>query len=120
MVSGNDGEFQSQSPKETSEPRVSKTLPQEFSDLLDAVLQETIGSENREWLDLVRRVAQRSQLEDGNCREAAEELVRAILDQRFGQKRFSNRLVVRIAGTLMESPDAVARLSSLWREARQS
>lgn len=120
MVSGNEGEFQSQSSQEASELSGGKAASREFSDLLDAILQETTGSENHESLDLVRRVAKNSQIKDGNCREAAEELVRAILDQQFVGKRFPQRLVVRIAGSLMESPDAVARLAKLWREARQS
>lgn len=119
MAAGSEGEYLSQPQMEKSESGTAKSLSQELSSLLETVLQETTGSENRQSLDLVLKVARNSKHDQANCKEALEELVRAIVDQRFGAKRFSNRLVTSIAASLFESPEAMSRLGKLWQEARK-
>lgn len=120
MVAGNESEYQPQASTEKVESGGGKLLPQELAVLLETVIQETIGTENRQSLDLVIRVARQSRFENGNSREAVEELVRAIVDHRFGAKKFSGRLVRSISTTLLESPEAVTRIAKLWGEARSS
>lgn len=120
MVAGNESEYEPQSGIERTESSSGKQMPQELARLLETIIQETTGSENHESLNLVLNVAKQSRFEKGNSREAVEELVRAIVDHRFGAKKFSNRLVRGIATTLLESPEALNRLSKLWQEARST
>lgn len=116
------GEGESKRPSKESEieANVGKPLPQELSNLLEAVLQETTGSENRESLNLVTRVARNSRFEQANTLEAIEELVREIVDAKFGKNKLSARLVRNIASSLLETPEAMNRISRLWQEARDS
>jgi len=120
MAAGSEGEYPSPSRPDGTEAGIGKTLSQELTSLLETILHETTGKENQESQNLVTRVARNSQHEEANSREALEELVRAIVDQRFGAKRFSTRLVRSIAASLLESPEAMTRLTRLWREARES
>jgi len=89
-------------------------------ELLDAVLRETLGSANREALDLIFAVARRSSYPDTTHIEAVEEVVQAIMQNRFGKRLFTRRLIQRIAGSLIEEPEATIRLERLWQEARAS
>lgn len=95
-------------------------LPEVFSELLEAVLNETVEGEGAESYQLISSVARQSNLDDSENPAAMQEVVRAIVDRRFGTGRLSNNLVRRIAGSLMEIPEVTRRLSQLWQEARQS
>ena len=87
-------------------------------ELLDAVLRETLGSTNREALELIFEVARQSDYPDTTHIEAVEEVVQAIVKNRFGKRLFTRRLIHRIASTLVEEPEATVRLERLWQEAR--
>lgn len=88
--------------------------------LLEAVLRETMGSSNREALEAVFQVARDSQYPDTSQVAAVEELVRAIMRSRFGSRKFTRRLIHRIACSLIETPEATIRIERLWQEARAS
>lgn len=88
--------------------------------LLDAVLRETMGNSNQAALDLIFDVARKSEYADTSHIEAVEELVRAIMKRSFGTRKFSRRLIHRIACSLVEAPEATVRIERLWQEARSS
>jgi hypothetical protein len=88
--------------------------------LLEAVLRETMGSTNQEALELIFSVARESKYEDTTTIEAVAEVVRKIIQHRFGERRFSERAIKRIAHSLVEAPEATIRLERLWQEARSS
>ena len=89
-------------------------------ELLELVLHETVAKGSRESLDLIFEVARNSQWEDTSHIEAVEEVVAAIVKRRFGPRRFSRRLIGRIARSLVEAPEATVKLERLWQEARFS
>lgn len=88
--------------------------------LLDAVLRETMGSSNREALELIFQVARASSYDDTSRIEPVEEVVRAIVKYRYGTRTFSRKLIHRIACSLIEAPEATIKLERLWQEARAS
>lgn len=88
--------------------------------LLETVLRETMGSTNREALELLFAVARQSVYPDTTHIEAVEEVVQAIVENRFGGRKFPPPLIQRIACTLIEAPEATIKLERLWQEARTS
>lgn len=90
------------------------------SELLEAVLLETMTDSNRESLELIFGVARDSQYADTANIHAVEEVVQAILAKRFRRLHFSRRLLNRIAQSLIEDPEATVKLERLWQEARAS
>jgi uncharacterized protein (DUF2267 family) len=120
MAANNAGEFENQSePKELLAGDSSK-LSQELSELLLEVLRETDGRGSRQDLELLTEVARKSKIEHGDDPAAIREVVLAIVDDRFGVGRFTERLVGRISETLAEIPEASRRLAKIWREARRA
>ncbi|MEZ6136665.1 MAG: hypothetical protein R3C53_17350 [Pirellulaceae bacterium] len=88
--------------------------------LLDAVLRETMGTANQAALDLIFDVARRSEYSNTAEIKAVEQVVQAIIKFKFGARKFSSRLINRIACTLIETPEATVKLERLWQEARAS
>lgn len=88
--------------------------------LLEAVLRETMGSSNQDALELILSVARESEYEDTTNIDAVAEVVRKIIKHRFGKRAFSERVIKRIANTLIEAPEAAIKLERLWQEARSS
>jgi hypothetical protein len=101
----------------SADPAVSRSEEQK---LLEAVLRETMGSTNREALELLFAVARQSAYPDTTHIEAVEEVVQAIVKNRFGSRKFPPHLIHRIACTLIEAPEATIKLERLWQEARTS
>ncbi len=89
-------------------------------ELLDTVLRETLRNNNREALELIFAVARNSEYPDTGSIHAVEEVVKAIMKHRFGNRQFTRRLIHRIACSLIEEPEATIRLERLWQEARAS
>lgn len=90
------------------------------SELLEAVLHETVANSNAESLELIFSVARASNFADTTQIGAVEEVVRAIIAKRFGNIKFSSRLIKRISQTLIETPEATVKLERLWQEGRAS
>lgn len=120
MATENSGEFGASYESSETHRDLSDGLHGEMSELLEAVLQETIQEGSTESLQLLVRVARRSEFDSPDNPAAMQQVVRAIVDQRFGIGKFSNSLVRRIASSLLEIPEVTRRLSQLWQEARQS
>jgi hypothetical protein len=111
-------EDRERSPREESvsgEPAASRSEEQK---LLETVLRETMGSTNREAMELLFAVARQSAYPDTTHIEAVEEVVQAIMKNRFGSRKFPTHLIHRIACTLIEAPEATIKLERLWQEAR--
>jgi len=105
-------------PREESLSAEPGSSPSEEQKLLETVLRETMGSSNREALELLFAVARQSAYPDTTHIGAVEEVVQAIVKNRFGNRHFTPRLIHRIACTLIEAPEATIRLERLWQEAR--
>jgi hypothetical protein len=120
MATENSGEFEGFLESSEINRDFSGSLQGEMSELLEAVLKETTEEGNTESLQLLVRVARRSEFDSPDHPAAMQQVVRAIVDQRFGIGKFSNNLVRRIASSLLEIPEATRRLCKLWQEARQS
>jgi hypothetical protein len=86
--------------------------------LLERVLQETINADNVQALNLIQGVAKKSSYPDSTDVNAVMEVVRAIVDRRFGPNRIGQGLIRRVASSLSESPEASIRLERIWQEAR--
>jgi hypothetical protein len=86
--------------------------------LFDAVLRETMERTDQAALELIFSVARKSSYPDTSRVEAVEELVRAIMKARFGARKFTRRLIHRIACSLIETPEATIRMERLWQEGR--
>ncbi len=90
------------------------------SELLEAVLHETVANSDRASLELILDVARKSEYADTTDIRAVEEVVRAIVARRFGTLKFSRRMIQRISQTLVEDIEATVKLERLWQEARAS
>lgn len=93
---------------------------EDSNELLEKVVQETLNASNFEALNLIRAVAARSEYADSTDPGAVMEVVRAIVDRRFGVGRIGNSLVRRVGASLVDSPEATVRLERIWREARSN
>lgn len=88
--------------------------------LLERVVQETLQASSLESLQLIQAVAKRSRFRDTTDPASVVEVVRAIVDRRFGVGKIGQSLVRRVAHSLVESPEACVRLERIWQEARNS
>jgi hypothetical protein len=111
---------ENQERKPTQQPDEQETAASREQDLLETVLQETLGRSNSEALKLITEVARTSKFKGSTEVGATEEVVRAILKNRFGARKFSGSFISRVATSLMEIPEAAIRLERLWQEARAS
>jgi hypothetical protein len=96
------------------------TQDQDEQDLLETILSDSMSGSNGESLKLIFQVARASEYKDTSRIGAVEEFVRAILQQRFGGRKFSSGFVNRVASALIEVPEAAVKLEHLWQEARAS
>lgn len=88
--------------------------------LLESVLRETMAAtSSTDALQLISEVARRSKYPDVSEMRAVEEVVRAIIAKRFGERRLGGQLIRRVAELLVEDPEATVRLHRVWNEARR-
>lgn len=88
--------------------------------LLETILRDTMGNSNSEILNLVFQVARASSHKDTSRIGAVEEFVRAIINRKFGSRRFPAGFINRVACSLIDVPEAAVKLERLWQEARAS
>ncbi|MBX3421651.1 MAG: hypothetical protein KF752_08855 [Pirellulaceae bacterium] len=93
-------------------------LSSELNELLEAVLNETRGRENSESLEWLISVARKSKYDEINSIDPVKEVVKAILSRQFGERRLTPRLLQHVAAALYESPEAMSKLSNLWKKAK--
>ncbi len=88
------------------------------SELLDAVLRETVGKmSDQEAHRLISAWISEQPIGQEIGYESVLSLVRYLLGQRFNKLTFPESQVASIARWLWEDPAAKARLERLWREA---
>lgn len=88
--------------------------------LLESVLRVTMAATSSgDALQLITDVARRSRFEDITDLRAVEEVVRAIVKKRFGERRLGSQLIRRVAEALIDDPEATVRLHRVWSEARR-
>ncbi len=88
--------------------------------LLETILRDTMSKSNGEALKLIFQVARTSAYEDTSRIGAVEEVVRAIIKSKFGERKFPASFINRVACSLIDLPEAAVKLERLWQEARTS
>ncbi|MCA9194415.1 MAG: hypothetical protein KDB03_21745 [Planctomycetales bacterium] len=90
----------------------------EDSELLDAVLKETLNNSSHDALELIFDVARASRYENTTDIRAVEEVVREIVTRRLGMRKLSPRVIRVVAQTLIDEPEVAVKLERLWQEGR--
>ena len=107
-------EFQSDAVPEYL-PEMSTEHP---SEILEAVLRETIDELSRDSLELVMQVAKSSNQQTANSLQAVQEIVERVVSQRLKLPGIPRSMARNIAQAILETPEAAEKLDRIWQEAR--
>ncbi len=123
--SGDERPARSDSPKGEDRPAApppsSQAANELAGELLECVVRETLSAVNDEaTVERMKTFARRNAAREVTDPEVAEELLRVIVQSRFGKLSLPSELPRWLAETLLDDPDASQRLQSLWNQARQA
>lgn len=91
------------------------------SELLERVVRETLSAVNDEsTIERIQAFARRHGTREITEPDVAEALLQLIVSTRFGKLALPPELPGWLAQTLLDDPDAAARLQTLWEQARQA